>query len=195
MWLHQDACWGGAAILSGKTETRELLAGIELTDSLAWNPHKLMGIPLQCSPFLTRHPGLLLDANKYGAAYLFQPDKENTQYDIGDKTIQCGRLPDSFKLWLTWKSLGDRGWTERVDKAMALAKFMETRMAGDGYQGRFVPVLPRCFSNLCFWYIPSSFGEFNPHACAPSSEEWSRLHQVAKDIKARMQAEGKAMIG
>merc|ERR1719160_827311 len=55
MWLHSDACWGGAAILSGKADTKELMGGIESTDSMAWNPHKLMGIPIQCSPFMTRH--------------------------------------------------------------------------------------------------------------------------------------------
>jgi glutamate/tyrosine decarboxylase-like PLP-dependent enzyme len=195
MWLHADCAWGGPALLSEDPEVRALMDGIGGTDSYAFNPHKLMGVPLQCSVFQTRHHGILMNANKAGAAYLFQPDKENTQYDIGDKTIQCGRLPDSFKLWLTWKSIGDRGWAERVDKAMALAKFMEARMARGGYHGRFVSVLPRCFSNLCFWYIPSSFGEFDPHACAHGSEEWRRLHEVAKSIKARMQAEGKAMIG
>jgi hypothetical protein len=39
------------------------------------------------------------------AAYLFQPDKfYDTSYDIGDKTIQCGRYADVFKVWLLWKS-------------------------------------------------------------------------------------------
>ena len=39
------------------------------------------------------------------ATYLFQQDKMyDTSYDIGDKTIQCGRLVDTFKLWLQWKA-------------------------------------------------------------------------------------------
>lgn len=48
-------CWGAAALLS--PQHRPLMAGSEQADSLAWNPHKLMGLPLQCSAFLTRHRG------------------------------------------------------------------------------------------------------------------------------------------
>ena len=53
-------------------------------------------MPLQCSVFLTRHADILKQTNASGAAYLFQPDKLNAEYDLGDKTIQCGRRPDAF---------------------------------------------------------------------------------------------------
>lgn len=39
------------------------------------------------------------------AEYPFQPDElYNVDFDIGDKTIQCGRHVDTFKLWLMWKA-------------------------------------------------------------------------------------------
>lgn len=47
--------------------------------------------------------GLLQQSNASNATYLFQPDKLNKEYDLGDKTIQCGRRADAFKLWLAWK--------------------------------------------------------------------------------------------
>lgn len=47
--------------------------------------------------------GLLQQSNASNASYLFQPDKLNQEYDLGDKTIQCGRRADAFKLWLAWK--------------------------------------------------------------------------------------------
>jgi len=194
MWLHVDACWGGAAVLAGNPATRELMAGLGNVDSCSWNPHKLMGIPMQCSPFLTRHPGLLLECNSYGAAYLFQPDKKFTELDIGDKTIQCGRLPDSFKLWLAWKNIGDQGWAQRVDKAVHLAEHMRQKMEGS-YKGRFKLVVPLNFTNLSFWYFPPSMKDFDPHTVTPESEEWKSLHSVAVPIKARMQEQGKALIG
>ena len=53
--------------------------------------------------FLTRHKGALLAANASRAAYLFQADKLHADLDLGDKTIQCGRRADAFKLWLAWK--------------------------------------------------------------------------------------------
>lgn len=39
------------------------------------------------------------------AGYVFQPDRYyDSIYDIGDKSIQCGRHVDTFKLWLAWKA-------------------------------------------------------------------------------------------
>lgn len=53
MWLHVDAAWGGGALVSRKH--RHLLDGIELADSVTWNPHKLLAAPQQCSTLLTRY--------------------------------------------------------------------------------------------------------------------------------------------
>ena len=47
--------------------------------------------------------GFMKQCNASNASYLFQPDKLNAEYDLGDKTIQCGRRADAFKLWLAWK--------------------------------------------------------------------------------------------
>ena len=49
--------------------------------------------------------GLLGACNQMQAEYLFQPDKVyNINFDTGDKTIQCGRHVNVFKLWLMWKA-------------------------------------------------------------------------------------------
>jgi glutamate decarboxylase len=195
MWLHVDACWGGASLLSSRPEVRALLDGIELTDSFAWNPHKFMGVPLQCSVFMTRHNGLLIECNSAKAKYLFQPDKANGHLDIGDKTIQCGRLPDSFKLWLAWRHVGDGGWAQRMDRGIALVEHMAAQMRKGNWRGRFKIVLPQCFTNLCFWYFPPGLRDFDAFASKPDEDEWQQLHKVAPCIKARMQQDGKAMIG
>ncbi|KAG7169639.1 Cysteine sulfinic acid decarboxylase-like 1 [Homarus americanus] len=58
-------------------------------DSAAWNPHKMLGISLQCSIFLTRHKGLLHKFCSAQATYLFQQDKHyGVTYDTGDKIIR-----------------------------------------------------------------------------------------------------------
>ena len=74
-------------------------------DSVTWNPHKLLGVPQQCSTFLTRHPNLLLEANSASASYLFQKDKfYDPKWDVGDKYLQCGRRADVLKFWLMWQA-------------------------------------------------------------------------------------------
>ena len=81
------------------------------------------------------------------ATYLFQQDKHyDVFYDTGDKTIQCGRHIDVFKVWLMWrakvinlswpanfiywnnfmylKNKGDVGFENQVDKLFDLASFL-----------------------------------------------------------------------
>lgn len=56
LWFHVDAAWGGGSLISRKH--RGLLDGVELADSVTWNPHKLFAAPQQCSTLLLRHEGL-----------------------------------------------------------------------------------------------------------------------------------------
>ncbi|XP_055428249.1 glutamate decarboxylase 1 isoform X7 [Bubalus kerabau] len=103
LWLHVDAAWGGGLLMSQKH--RHKLSGIERANSVTWNPHKMMGVLLQCSAILVKEKGILQGCNQMCAGYLFQPDKQyDVSYDTGDKAIQCGRHVDIFKFWLMWKA-------------------------------------------------------------------------------------------
>ena len=199
LWMHVDAAWGGGAMFSAQKKTQALCEGVYLADSLTYNPHKMMGAPLQCSTFVTRHLGALEAANAANAAYLFQPDKNFTELDTGDKTIQCGRHADSLKLWLMWKALGDKGLSARVDHCIWLAEYMSKRIAKQLDQNGnrcFVQVAPTQYSNLCFYLIPPSLRspEFNGIDAA-TPEQLERLSKVSPIVKDRMQRAGKAMIG
>ncbi|NXY80464.1 CSAD decarboxylase, partial [Glareola pratincola] len=95
-------------------------------DSVAWNPHKMLAVGLQCSAFLLRDAsGLLQRCHGAGATYLFQPDKfYDVAYDTGDKTPQCGRRVDCLKLWLLWKAAGTQGLARRVERAFAFTRWV-----------------------------------------------------------------------
>jgi hypothetical protein len=45
--------------------------------------------------------------NASHADYLFHFD-DTRPYDLGEKTLNCGRHQDSFKAWLSWKVHGDK---------------------------------------------------------------------------------------
>lgn len=57
MWFHVDGAWGGCILFSPKY--RHHLDGADLADSMCWDIHKMMGIPLMCSAFLTKDLQLL----------------------------------------------------------------------------------------------------------------------------------------
>lgn len=78
-WFHVDACWGGAAIFSEKLKHK--LSGSELADSVAFNPHKMLGVPLTCSFLLARDLRTFRYANRLSAGYLFHDDEELTEVD------------------------------------------------------------------------------------------------------------------
>ncbi|CAG0915350.1 unnamed protein product [Notodromas monacha] len=187
IWLHVDACWGGSALLSKKH--RHLMKGVENADSLIWNPHKMLGAPLQCSPFVIRHEGLLHKCNSASATYLFQQDKfYDVSYDTGDKSFQCGRKVDGFKLWTMWKARGDNGLEALVSNTFQCAEYVHELIKN---RPGFKMVIPevQC-TNVCFWYIPECLRNLEE-----TEEWWTKMEKVAPEIKRRMTVEGSLLIG
>lgn len=184
IWFHVDAAWGGGALMSRKF--RSLLDGVELADSVTWNPHKLLAAPQQCSTLLLRHEGLLQAAHGSRASYLFQPDKfYDTSFDSGDKHVQCGRRADVLKFWFMWKAKGKLGLERHVEKVFDLARyFAEYIKCREGFR---LMLDPEC-TNVCFWYVPPSLRNL------PAAQLSKPLHEVAPVLKERMVRKGSMMI-
>jgi glutamate/tyrosine decarboxylase-like PLP-dependent enzyme len=107
IWLHADGSFGGSLILSEKH--RHTMKGLEKTDSFAWNPHKLMNIPLVCSVILVKQKETLqYNLTDLNTDYIFHDIDEIE--DLGKKSIQCGRRVDAVKLWFAWKYFGLKGY-------------------------------------------------------------------------------------
>jgi len=152
---------------------KHVMKGSELADSVTWNPHKMMGLPLQCSAINTKHLGLLQEAHAANAAYLFQKDKLNIEHDTGDKSIQCGRKVDILKFWMAYKVQGEKGYAERIERMMEISQYLKYQINKRGEErGAFRLVSEPYMTNVCFWFIPPSCrGENAPKEW---SEEWVR---------------------
>ncbi|CRL04754.1 CLUMA_CG017814, isoform A [Clunio marinus] len=182
------ASWGGGLLFSHK-HRHPRLTGIELADSVTWNAHKLMGSTLQCATFHTKHDGILKDCDKVSAEYLFMTDKfYDTQYDTGDRVIQCGRHNDVFKLWLQWRARGNVGFERRVDQFMDLAHYHVQRLKEKSET--FHLLMDPEFVNICFWYIPKHL-RGTPH----NEEKTAAMGQLCPKIKSRMMKAGTLMVG
>jgi len=159
LWLHVDACWGGALVF---TKQADLLAGSELADSIAFSPHKVLGLPLQCSMLLTSKRGILRSTLTTRAEYLYHgngakyPGQEihgiEGWLDIGEKSLQCGRRGDVIKFWLYWKRQGVEGICQRVESCISLSEELESLLRSQ--QEYFTMVSDRWFINVCFWVLP-----------------------------------------
>ncbi|XP_015595290.1 cysteine sulfinic acid decarboxylase [Cephus cinctus] len=184
MWFHVDAAWGGGALMSSKH--RHLLNGVELADSVTWNPHKLLAAPQQCSTLLLRHENLLQSAHGLKATYLFQQDKfYDTSFDSGDKHVQCGRRADVLKFWFMWKAKGTDGLEAHIDKVFELSKYFTNLVRNrDGWS---LLQEPEC-TNVCFWYVPPSMRQLK------GNELTNALHKVAPAVKERMVRKGSMLV-
>lgn len=173
-------------------------------DSVTFNPHKMLTAPQQCSIFVTKHKNILNSCHSCSAQYLFQKDKfYDTQFDTGDKHIQCGRRADVMKFWLMWKAKVNimRTCTYIFEKRLLYCRVLIIFYISYAFQGTsglehhvdhvfdvskyfvkqiqnrpdFKLVLnePEC-TNICFWYIPKSLRD-QQH----SPDYKNRLHIVS----------------
>jgi coproporphyrinogen III oxidase-like Fe-S oxidoreductase/glutamate/tyrosine decarboxylase-like PLP-dependent enzyme len=181
LWMHVDASYGGTVLFS--EARRHLVAGIERADSVAWNPHKMMGVPLSCSATLTREPGHLRAALGMGADYLFHED--SSAWDLGDMTLQCGRRVDVLKLWYAWQVTGDRGYARRVERLFELAGELTTLIeAREGFELVREPT----GTNVCFRYLNQGDRD------ARGEQRLHLEHETTLRARGRLVEGGEAMV-
>jgi L-2,4-diaminobutyrate decarboxylase len=108
LWLHVDGAHGASALLSAGHRHR--LAGIERADSIAWDPHKMMLMPLPAGALLVRDERALERAFSQQAPYLFHGrDADERSWDQGLRSFQCSRRSDALKVWVAFQRYGARG--------------------------------------------------------------------------------------
>lgn len=181
LWLHVDASYGGGVLFSSRH--KHLMAGSHRADSVTWNPHKMMGLPLACATILTRERGVLEATNGMHADYLFH-DSGGPTCDLGDLSLQCGRRVDAFKLWFSWMALGDDGYARRVDRLFELAgKFRDLVDEGEGFHLVREPE----GTNVCFRYLP-------PRERLTGEARLRREHEHTVAIRRRLLESGRFMI-
>jgi len=120
IWVHVDAAWGGALLLSEKY--RDYLDGIELVDSITLDFHKQFFQTISCGAFLlkeARHYELM----RYQAAYLNSEfDEEQGVPNLVSKSLQTTRRFDALKLWMGLEALGQKQYAEIIDHGVTLAQ-------------------------------------------------------------------------
>lgn len=126
-WFHVDAAHGGGFVFSRGLRGR--LAGVERADSLAFDPHKMMFMPLTAGAVLAREGRRLRAAFAQEAPYLFRsrrapgptPAAAGGGEDVGEFTIACSQRFDALKIWLVWETYGAELWGRLVDSVCAVA--------------------------------------------------------------------------
>ncbi|KAJ5094806.1 hypothetical protein N7456_010667 [Penicillium angulare] len=168
LWFHIDGSWGGSFVFS--PHQKHKLAGSEKANSIAINPHKMLGVPVTCSFLLASDMRQFHLANTLPAGYLFHNDDtaavsngsgndseietESPEiWDLADLTLQCGRRADSLKLFLGWTYYGSEGYAKQIDSACEVAAHLASLVEK---HPDFILVsenAPPCLQ-VCFYYAP-----------------------------------------
>jgi len=109
-WLHVDAAHGAGLAFSRRLRRR--LEGIGAADSIAFDPHKMMFMPLSAGGVLVRDGARLGQVLEEEAPYLFGSVRRWP--DLGHLTIACSQRFDALKVWLPWRVYGGRVWDALV---------------------------------------------------------------------------------
>jgi L-2,4-diaminobutyrate decarboxylase len=120
LWLHVDGAHGATALFSPAARAR--LAGLHRARSMAWDPHKMMLLPLAASVLLVRHEPDLEAAFAQRAPYLFQADAGERVWDQGLRSFQCSRRLDAFKVWVALERHGAAAFGALYDHLCATAR-------------------------------------------------------------------------
>lgn len=151
LWLHVDGAHGASALFSSTHAHR--LKGIERARTVAWDPHKLMLLPLAAGAVLARDERDLTAAFSQQAPYLFHGADGQRSPDQGTRSFMCSRRVDALKVWVALQRYGADGIGALYDHLCSLAATLH-RMIGE--RTDFAALHEPESNILCFrWLAPN----------------------------------------
>lgn len=144
LWYHVDAAWGGGAVFV--PELKSLLSGIERADSITFDAHKWLSVPMGAGIFLTRDTTALDRTFRVATAYM---PKEAEGLDIVDPhlhSMQWSRRFIGLKVFLSLLVAGWDGYAETIRHQTAMGDRLRERLRDSGWHianGTPLPVV--CF--------------------------------------------------
>ena len=123
-WYHVDAAYGGPLAFS--PQHKDKLRGIELADSITFDPHKWMFVPFSCGATLVREGGRVLrDAFDMTPEYLSEDrGGADVEFDFFRYGQMGTRRFNSLKLWMAMKFMGREGYAKSVERHIELTKYL-----------------------------------------------------------------------
>ncbi|KJS62612.1 pyridoxal phosphate-dependent decarboxylase family protein [Streptomyces rubellomurinus] len=128
LWLHVDGAYGAFGRLDPAIAHR--YAGLERADSLALDPHKWLGVPVDCGCALVRDAGELRATFSLVPSYL----RDETAGSLGwfsEYGTEQTRPFRALKVWATIAHRGRDGLRQDIARCTALARKLGELVASD----------------------------------------------------------------
>lgn len=149
IWLHVDAAWGGALLLSQRYQ--DWVAGINQADSITLDFHKHFFLPISCGAFLLKDKHHFSSIRQHSDYLNPSDDDQDNIPNLVTYSLQTTRRFDALKLWLALDLLGTNGYGELIDKCIDTAQ-----QAADmiDIHPDFILVQKPIISSVLFYYFP-----------------------------------------
>jgi glutamate/tyrosine decarboxylase-like PLP-dependent enzyme len=180
-WYHVDAAYGGTLAFSEKH--RGKLRGLELADSITFDPHKWMFVPFACGAVLVRDGGRILrDSFDMTPEYL---NEDRGGADVEFDFFRYGQMGtrrfSSLKLWMALKFMGREGYATVIERQIELTEYLARRIDESADFARVGPVETAV---CCFKFSPVGFANL-------AEVEQDRLQQ---QLQQKIERSGEAWI-
>jgi glutamate/tyrosine decarboxylase-like PLP-dependent enzyme len=132
LWFHVDAAWGGAAVLV--PAMRAALVGIESADSITFDPHKYLSMPMGAGMFLTQDRDILSKMFSVNTAYM---PKEGERFAVVDPyvhSLQWSRRFIGLKLFLTLATAGWSGYAQVLRQQAEMGNLLRDKLRASGWR-------------------------------------------------------------
>jgi aromatic-L-amino-acid/L-tryptophan decarboxylase len=156
VWLHVDGAYGLAAILDEREKDK--FTGLELADSITFDPHKWWFQPYEISGLLVRDANLLRNTFHILPEYLKDIQRELEEVNFCDYGPQLTRSFRALKFWLSLKYFGISEFRKCVKIGIDNAAYVEN-LIKEQYHSVLQVVSPSNLAIICFRYIRSSLDD------------------------------------
>lgn len=144
-WFHVDAAWGGAACLVPGLSAA--LTGISRADSITWDAHKFLSVPMGAGMFFCRHREAVRRAFAATPSYM-PPRVDQETFDPYSATVQWSRRAIGLKVFMTLAELGTDGLVRLLEHQIRMGDVLRTRLRASGWIIVNDTVLPLvCFTH------------------------------------------------
>lgn len=154
LWFHVDGAHGGAAIYSDKY--KYLLNGIEKSDSVVIDGHKMMLMPALTTVLLFKNKQHAQNTFSQKADYLLHDTDEDDWINSGKKTFECTKTMMCMHWYVLFKFYGENIFNEFVTNQYNLAKDFETLLENDA---NFELASSPMSNILCFRYVVKGYSD------------------------------------
>lgn len=131
LWLHADAAWGGAAVLA--SELRACLAGIERADSITFDAHKWLSVPMAAGVYLTCHSDVLKGTFAFSADYMPTRPSDLDVVDPFQQSMQCSRRFIGLKVFLSLRTAGWDGYEKAIRHQTKMGDLLRSGLRASGW--------------------------------------------------------------